>query len=159
MFIGGLHSYTLKKRSASLLVLFRFTGYRPRAAALAKSSVHQAAGRQLSRSRSCRTSSAGGGAAAWIDAEHAFSPPFAAQLSVDVSRFPVAMPVSAEQAGAIARHFLASGTLDLVAIDSAAAMVAELESGAMIGPGGLQSRVLGSELRKLAAAAASGALY
>jgi RecA/RadA recombinase len=47
-----------------------------------------------------------------------------------------------------------------VAIDSAAAMVAELESGAMIGPGGLQSRVLGSELRRLAAAAArSGALY
>jgi recombination protein RecA len=63
------------------------------------------------------------------------------------------MPDSAEQAGAIARRFLACGALDLVVIDSAAALVPELESGAMIGPGGLQSRVLASELRKLAAAA------
>jgi recombination protein RecA len=95
----------------------------------------------------------GGGAAAWIDAEHAFSPPFAAQLAIDVNRLPVAVPVSAEQAGAMARHLLASGALDLVVIDSAAALVPELENGAIIGPGGLQSRVLGSELRKLAAAA------
>ena len=94
-----------------------------------------------------------GSAAAWIDAEHAFSPPFAAQLGVDVSRLPAAVPDSAEQAGAIARQFLASGALDLVVIDSAAALVPEMDKGAIIGPGGLQSRVLGSELRKLAASA------
>jgi recombination protein RecA len=95
----------------------------------------------------------GEGAAAWIDAEHSFSAAFATQLGIDVSRLPVAIPVSAEQAGEIARRFLASGALDLVVIDSAAALVPELEPGMAIGPPGLQSRVLGSELRKLAAAA------
>jgi len=99
-----------------------------------------------------------GGAAAWIDAEHAFSPAFAAQLGTDVSRLPVATPDSAEQACEIARRLVASGALDLVVIDSAAALVPELEAAAMIGSSGLQSRVLGSELRKLATAAArSGA--
>jgi recombination protein RecA len=93
----------------------------------------------------------GGGGAAWIDAEHAFSAAFAAQLGIDVNRLPVATPDSAEQAGEIARRLLASGALDLVVIDSAAALVPELEAGAAIGPAGLQSRVLGSELRKLAA--------
>lgn len=70
-----------------------------------------------------------------------------------MSRLPVAKPDSAEQAGEIARHLLASGALDLVVIDSAAALVPELEPGMAIGPAGLQSRVLGSELRKLAAVA------
>ena len=128
VFIGGLHSYN-SKEAVGLFTGFvsldraLSAGGLPRGPALAKSSIHQAAGRQLSRSRSCRTSSAAGAAAAWIDAEHAFSPPFAAQLGVDVSRLPVAMPVSAEQAGAIARHFLVSGARDLVVIDSAAAMI------------------------------------
>jgi recombination protein RecA len=99
-----------------------------------------------------------GGAAAWIDADHSFSPAFATQLGADVSRLPVATPDSAEQAGEIARRLLASCALDLVVIDSAAALVPEVEAAASIGPSGLQSRVLGSELRKLAAAAArSGA--
>lgn len=87
-----------------------------------------------------------GGAATWIDAEHAFSATFSTQVGVNVSRLPVAMPDSAEQAGAIARRFLACGALDLVVIDSAAALVPELGSGAMIGSGGLQSRVLASKL-------------
>lgn len=95
----------------------------------------------------------GGGAAAWIDAEHSFSAAFAARLGLDVSQLPVAMPDSAEQASEIARRFLVSGALDLVVIDSAAALVPELESGMANGPVGLQSRVLGSELRKLVAAA------
>jgi RecA/RadA recombinase len=63
------------------------------------------------------------------------------------------MPVSAEQAGAIARHFLVSGALDLVVIDSAAAMVPELRAEPW-SDRALQSRVLGSELHKLAASAA-----
>ena len=56
----------------------------------------------------------GGGGAAWIDAEHAFSAAFAAQLGIDVTRLPVATPDSTEQAGEIARRLLASGALDLV---------------------------------------------
>lgn len=95
-----------------------------------------------------------GGAAAWIDADHSLSPAFAAQLGADVSQMPVATPDSAEQAGEIVRRFLASGALDLVVIDSAAALLPELETGAIMAPSGLQSRVLVSELRKLAAVAA-----
>jgi recombination protein RecA len=99
-----------------------------------------------------------GGAAAWIDADHSFSPAFAAQLGADVSRMPVATPDSAEEAGEITRRLLASGAVDLVVIDPAAALAPALEMRAMMGPSGLQSRVLGSEFRKLRAAAArSGA--
>jgi recombination protein RecA len=95
-----------------------------------------------------------GGAAAWIDAEHAFSPEFAIGLGADVMRMPVATPDSAEQACEIARRFVASGALDLVVIDSAAALVPALEMGSGIAGSGLHSRVLGSELRRIAPAAA-----
>ena len=71
----------------------------------------------------------GGGAAAWIDAEHAFDRPFAAQRGSDVSRLPVATPDSAEPAGRIASRLLSSGALDRVVIDSAAALVRESGDG------------------------------
>ena len=69
---------------------------------------------------------------------------------------PVAQPVSAEEALAIAQQLAASGALDLVVIDSAAALVPSLELEAGIGnqSRGLQGRVLGSGLRRLSAAAA-----
>jgi len=101
-----------------------------------------------------------GASAAWIDAEHAFDPKFAAQLGVDVSQIPVAAPETAEEALEVARRFASSGAVDLVAIDSAAALVPRLELETAIGEtgAGLQGRVLMSELRRLAQAAArSGA--
>lgn len=93
-----------------------------------------------------------GGAAAWIDAEHTFDADFAVQLGVDLAALPVAEPESAEEAMEIARRFVASAALDLVIVDSAAALVPRLELQASIeGQGGtLQARVLASELRKLA---------
>jgi len=91
-----------------------------------------------------------GGAAAWIDAEHAFDPRFATQLGVDLAGLPVAEPGSAEEALEIARRFAASGAVDLVVVDSAAALVPqlELETGMAAGAG-LHGRVLASELRRL----------
>jgi recombination protein RecA len=97
-----------------------------------------------------------GGAVVWIDAEHSFDPAFAAELGVDVSRLPVAAPDSTEQACEMALRLAASYVLDLVVVDSAAALVPqlELESSIAAGAGGLHSRALGSALRRLAPAAA-----
>src|SRR5882724_3331106 len=92
-----------------------------------------------------------GTTAAWIDADHTFDPAYAAKLGVDVEHLPLAQPESAEQALDIARTLAGSGAVDLIVIDSAAALAPRLEVEAGIGESapGLQSRVLGSELRKL----------
>jgi recombination protein RecA len=97
-----------------------------------------------------------GGAAAWIDADHSFDAKFAAQLGVDVSRLPVAAPDSTETAGEMACRLAASDVLDLVVLDSAAALTpqAELESDLGLLAGGFYSRALGSVLRRMATAAA-----
>ena len=96
-----------------------------------------------------------GGGAAWIDAEHAFDPRFASQLGVDLARLPVAEPGSAEEALEIARQFAASGAVELVVVDSAAALVPKLELETGLGDGGsLHGRVLASELRRLSGLAA-----
>jgi recombination protein RecA len=101
-----------------------------------------------------------GAGAAWIDADHTFDPGWAAKLGVELERLPVAQPVTAEEALVIAQQLTESGALDLVVIDSAAALVPSLELEAGIGnqSPGLQGRVLGSGLRRLSGAAAkSGA--
>jgi recombination protein RecA len=96
-----------------------------------------------------------GGAAAWIDAEHAFDPFFAQQFGIDLKTLPVAAPASAEDAFEIARRFALSGALELVVIDSAAALAPQLELAAFeVGGGSLQSRVLSSGLRRLSVVAA-----
>jgi recombination protein RecA len=96
------------------------------------------------------------GAAAWIDAEHVFDAAQAARLGVSVERLPLARPDTAEQALEMARRLAESGALDLLVIDSAAALVPQLELETGLGDSGpgLHSRVLASGLRRLAAAAA-----
>jgi recombination protein RecA len=98
---------------------------------------------------------ASGGSAGWIDADHTFDPQYAAALGVDLGRLPLAQPDSAEQALEMARRLAASGALDLLVLDSAAALTPQLEREAAIGESGagLHSRVLASGLRKLAMAA------
>src|SRR5205807_6915200 len=93
--------------------------------------------------------------AAWIDADHTFDPAYAMQLGVLIERLPVAQPDTAEQALEIGRQLAGSGAVDLLVVDSAAALVPRLELEAGIGQGarGLHSRVLASGLRKLAHAA------
>jgi recombination protein RecA len=93
-----------------------------------------------------------GETAAWIDAEHAFDAAYASHLGVSVEHMPLAQPVSAEQALGIACRLAGSGAVDLLVVDSAAALVPslELESGMGSSGAGLQSRVLASGLRRLA---------
>ena len=90
--------------------------------------------------------------AAWIDADHSFDPGYAASLGVDTEVLPFAQPASAEEALEIARQLAASDAVDLIVIDSAAALVPQLELDAGIGQDapGLHARVLASSLRRLA---------
>jgi recombination protein RecA len=90
--------------------------------------------------------------AAWIDAEHVFDAAFASHLGVDVSRLPVTTPESAEEALEMARRLALSSAVDLIALDSVAALVPriELETGLGQAGAGLPGRVLSSELRRLA---------
>ena len=94
-----------------------------------------------------------GRAAAWIDAERALDPEFAALLGVDLARLPVAEPASAEDALEMTRRLAASHAVDLVVVDSAAALVPQIELETAVGAAAasMQGRVLGSELRRLAA--------
>jgi recombination protein RecA len=89
--------------------------------------------------------------AAWIDADHTFDPAYATRLGVDMERVPYAQPSSAEQGLEISRQLAGSGAVDLIVVDSAAALVPRLELEAGIGNDapGLHSRVLASGLRKL----------
>ena len=88
---------------------------------------------------------------AWIDADRTFDPAYAASLGVEVDRIPLAQPDSAEEGLEVARTLAGSGAVDLVIVDSAAALVPKLELEAGIGyySKGLHSRVLASGLRNL----------
>jgi recombination protein RecA len=92
-----------------------------------------------------------GSTAGWIDTEHTFDPAYAAALGVLIERLPLAQPDTAEQALEIARQLALSGAVELLIVDSAAALVPQLELETGIGMSGLglQSRVLASGLRSL----------
>jgi len=94
--------------------------------------------------------------AAWIDADGTFDPAWASALGVDLARLAVARPAWAEQALEIARQLVLTGAVDLVVIDSAAALVPKLELDTPLGESGpgLQSRIVASGLRRLAGALA-----
>jgi len=92
----------------------------------------------------------GGLTVAWIDADHTFDPAWAAQLGADTERIPLAQPDSAEQALDMVRTLSDSGAVDLLVVDSAAALVPKLEITLEVGSApGLHSRVMASGLRKL----------
>jgi len=94
-----------------------------------------------------------GGQAAFIDAEHALDPAYARRLGVDVDNLLVSQPDNGEQALEIAETLIRSGAVDVVVVDSVAALVpkAELE-GEMGEPQmGLQARLMSQALRKLTA--------
>jgi recombination protein RecA len=94
-----------------------------------------------------------GGLAAFIDAEHALDPVYARKLGVDVDNLLVSQPDNGEQALEIAETLIRSGSVDVVVVDSVAALVpkAELE-GEMGEPQmGLQARLMSQALRKLTA--------
>ncbi len=92
-----------------------------------------------------------GGMAAFIDAEHALDPDYARRLGVDVDNLLVSQPDSGEQALEIAEVLVRSGALDVLVVDSVAALVprAELEGEMGDSHVGLQARLMSQALRKL----------
>src|SRR5579864_2207128 len=92
-----------------------------------------------------------GGTAAFIDAEHALDPSYARKLGVDVDNLLVSQPDNGEQALEIAQALIASGGIDIIVIDSVAALVpkAELEGDMGDPQMGLQARLMSQALRKL----------
>ncbi len=92
-----------------------------------------------------------GGMAAFIDAEHAFDKQYAGNLGVDVENLLISQPDSGEQALEITEHLIRSGALDIVVIDSVAALVprAELEGEMGDSKMGMQARLMSQALRKL----------
>ncbi|AOS84520.1 recombinase RecA [Chlorobaculum limnaeum] len=96
----------------------------------------------------------GGGIAAIVDAEHAFDPTYARRLGVDINALLVSQPESGEQALSIVETLVRSGAVDIVVIDSVAALVPQAELEGEMGDSvvGLQARLMSQALRKLTGA-------
>lgn len=92
-----------------------------------------------------------GGIAAFIDAEHALDPVYAKNLGVDIDNLIVAQPDTGEQALEITEQLIRSGAVDIVTIDSVAALVPKAEIDGEMGEShvGLQARLMSQALRKL----------
>ena len=95
-----------------------------------------------------------GGEAAFIDAEHALDPVYAKKLGVDIDDLIVSQPDTGEQALEITESLIRSGALDVVVVDSVAALVPKAEIDGDMGDShmGLQARLMSQALRKLAGA-------
>ena len=95
-----------------------------------------------------------GGKAAFIDAEHALDPEYAKNLGVDINELLVSQPDTGEQALEICEMLVRSGALDVIVIDSVAALVPKAEIQGEMGDShvGLQARLMSQALRKLAGA-------
>jgi recombination protein RecA len=93
-----------------------------------------------------------GGICAFIDAEHAMDPSYARRIGVDVDNLLVSQPDTGEQALEITELLIRSGALDIVAVDSVAALVPKAEIEGEMGDShvGLQARLMSQALRKLA---------
>lgn len=94
-----------------------------------------------------------GGIAAFIDAEHAFDRFYAEKLGVDINNLLISQPDNGEQALEIADHLIRSGAIDIIVIDSVAALVPKSELEGEMGDSkmGLQARLMSQALRKLTA--------
>ena len=94
-----------------------------------------------------------GGTAAFIDAEHALDPSYAQKLGVDVDNLLVSQPDTGEQALEIADMLVRSGSVDVVVVDSVAALTPKAEIEGEMGDShmGLQARLMSQALRKLTA--------
>lgn len=92
-----------------------------------------------------------GGIAAFIDAEHAFDKYYAKKLGVDVENLLISQPDNGEQALEIADNLIRSGAIDIIVIDSVAALVPKAEIEGEMGDSkmGLQARLMSQALRKL----------
>ena len=94
-----------------------------------------------------------GGIAAFVDAEHALDPVYAKNLGVDIDNLWVSQPDSGEQALEITEHLVRSGAVDIVVVDSVAALTPQKEIEGEMGDAvmGMQARLMSQALRKLTA--------
>ncbi|MBL7968109.1 MAG: recombinase RecA [Prolixibacteraceae bacterium] len=94
-----------------------------------------------------------GGIAAIVDAEHAFDPGYATKLGVDINELLISQPDNGEQALEIADNLIRSGAVDIIVIDSVAALTPKAEIEGEMGDSkmGLQARLMSQALRKLTA--------
>lgn len=117
--------------------------YGPESAGKTTLALHMIAETQLS-----------GGIAGFIDAEHALDPVYARNIGVDIDNLYVSQPDSGEQAMEIAETMIRSGAINLVVVDSVAALVPRAEIDGDMGDAhvGLQARLMSQALRKLTAA-------
>ena len=92
-----------------------------------------------------------GGLAAFIDAEHAFDRVYAEKLGIDTKNLLISQPDNGEQALEITEHLISSGAIDIIVIDSVAALVPKAEIEGEMGESkmGLQARLMSQALRKL----------
>lgn len=95
-----------------------------------------------------------GGIAAIVDAEHAFDPTYARRLGVDINALLISQPESGEQALSIVETLVRSGAVDVIVVDSVAALVPQAELEGEMGDSvvGLQARLMSQALRKLTGA-------
>ena len=96
----------------------------------------------------------GGGIAAFIDAEHALDPVYAKALGVDIDELYISQPDTGEQALEICESLVRSGAIDVIVVDSVAALVPKAEIEGDMGDShvGLQARLMSQALRKLTSA-------
>jgi recombination protein RecA len=93
-----------------------------------------------------------GGAAAFVDAEHALDPAYAKALGVDIDNLYVSQPSTGEEGLEITEQLVRSGAIDVIVVDSVAALVPKAEIDGLMGDShvGLQARLMSQALRKLA---------
>lgn len=98
-----------------------------------------------------------GGTCAFIDAEHALDPEYAKNIGVDIDSLYISQPDSGEQALEIAEMMARSGSIDLIVVDSVAALTPQAEIDGEMGDAnvGLQARLLSKAMRKLTAVISS----
>ena len=114
----------------------------------------ESAGKSTLASHIIAEAQKGGGTAAYIDAEHALDPSYAGNLGVNLAELLISQPDTAEQALEIAEYLVRSGAVDVVVVDSVAALVPRAEMEGDMGDShmGLQARIMSQALRKLTAA-------
>ncbi len=139
-------------RPAALLARPRARHRRPaRRAASSRSSVRSRSGKTTLVYHVIAEAQKRGGVCAFIDAEHAHRPAYASRIGVNVDDLLISQPDNGEQALEIAELLVRSGALDVVAVDSVAALVPKAEIEGEMGDSfvGLQARLMSQALRKL----------
>ena len=123
-------------------------------AASSRSTDQRVQARRRSRCTSLANAQKAGGIAAFIDAEHALDPEYAQKLGVDTEALLVSQPDTGEQALEIMDMLIRSGAIDIVVVDSVAALVPKAEIEGEMGDShvGLQARLMSQALRKITGA-------